>query len=486
MPVVSARTFERWLRRLDSASLREFVRDLYAAAGREVRVRGDGTLAVGSDGRVVVTVSARRRLRTPRVPDDADVVVAASPSRRLVGRVTESGATLVGPSDLRTLALYGADRDDCERLFRRYFDESPSVERPDAVAARETDGDRRHASVRGVERIAADPVSGLAVLALAGLVVAALLGTFGVAPETGDSAGPTAEPVVAASSDRSSDSDADADVNADADAGTSSDRPFPPGVGPTGVADAETLAAAHADAVAGRSYQLIVRRSGTDARTGGWPRAYRRAEVASPTRYRSFVTGYRATGDGGTELVHCSMYADGEYTYVYREHGEERSYARYAVETDEEGHGPFENRAAAAVRRYLNAPRTTVTRKNWSVQPYRVVATGTPASLPNLANVTDYRAEARVGADGFVSRLLVSYEVRAGEETRSVSFRMEYADADPRTVRAPPWYGEARNATDDAPSEAAAACTPARTRANETQTASLPVRVPGGAAGVRF
>ncbi|MFC6825384.1 hypothetical protein [Halopelagius fulvigenes] len=455
MPVVSARTFERWLRRLDAERLRGFVCDLYAAAGREVRAREDGTLAVGENGRVVVTLDARRRLRTPRVPDDADAVVAASPSRRLVRRVVSSGATLVGPDDLRNLALYGVDRDDCERLFRRYFGESPSVERSGVAAEGDDapDGERGESNGFGVARVAAEPVSSLAVLLLAGLVVAAVLGPFGfgVVPRTDDAAGPNVGPVVAASSDGSADGDGEGDSDDDSDGDGDADEPFPPGVGPAGVADAATLAAAHADAVAGRSYQLIVRQSGTNARTGrGWTRAYRRADVAGPTRYRYFVTGYRATGEGGAEFAHYSMYADGRHNYVYTEHGEKQSYARHVVEADEDGHGPFENRAAGAVRRYLDAPRTNVTRKNWSVQPYRIVATGTPRSLPNSGNVTDYRAEAHVGADGFVSLLVVSYEVRAGGETRSVRFRMEYTDADPETVRAPPWYDEARNATDDA------------------------------------
>lgn len=450
MGVVSARTFERWLRRLDSARLREFVRDLYAAAGRDVRRRADGTLVLAESGHTVVTVDARLRFRTPRIPDDADIVVAASPSRRLVGRAAESGVTLLGPADLREMALYGVDRDDCERLFRRYFDESPVVERSDgrtpAAGADATRGsDDRWGPVRE------EPLSSLLVVALAALVVAAaLLGPVG--PGADD----TGESTAGAGTEEADDAD---------------DGLFPPGVGPTGVVSAETLATAHADAVAGRSYQLAVRQSGSGAWEGrAWDRAYQKAKVAGPTNYHYSVTGYRSIDDGEGELVQYSMYADGRDNYVFIEEGDNRSFVRYSVRTDEAGHGPFENRAARAIERYLDATRTNVTRENWSVQPYRIVATGTPESVDDAERIVDYRAEAHVGADGFVSRLTVAYGVRTDDEVENVSFRMEYVQMDVQTVRPPSWYDEARNATlnsEPTPVRASAA-----TPGNESPTAS--------------
>ncbi|SFG79230.1 hypothetical protein SAMN04488063_2958 [Halopelagius inordinatus] len=434
MGVVSARTFERWLRRLDSERLRGFVSDLYAAAGRDVRRRADGTLVLAESGQTVVTVDARLRLRTPRIPADADIVVAASPSRRLVGRAAESGVTLLGPTDLREMALYGVDRDDCERLFRRYFDESPVVERsnggadgrtPDAAGA---DADAARGSDGRWDPVREEPLSSLLVVALAALVVAAaLLGPVGPGADDAD------EPAVEAGTAEAADAD---------------DGLFPPGVGPTGVVSAETLATAHADAVTGRSYQLIVRQSGSGAWAGRtWDRAYQRADVAGPTNYHYSVTGYRSTDDGDDELVQYSMYADGRDNYVFIEDGDNRSFVRYSVRTDEAGHGPFENRAARAIERYLDATRTNVTRENWSVQPYRIVATGTPESVDDAERIVDYRAEAHVGADGFVSRLTVAYGVRIDDEVENVSFRMEYVQMDVQTVRPPSWYDEARNAT---------------------------------------
>ncbi|WP_197427968.1 hypothetical protein [Halogeometricum sp. CBA1124] len=52
--------------------------------------------------------------------------------------------------------------------------------------------------------------------------------------------------------------------------------------------------------------------------------------------------------------------------------------------------------------------------------------------------MSDYRAEASVGSDGFVSVLVVSYDRTVGDETREVSYRMEYASMDAVTVSRPP------------------------------------------------
>lgn len=488
MGVVSARTFERWLRRLDAERFRAFVSDLYAASGRDVRRRADGTLAFGDTGRVVVTVASRRRLRTPRVPDHADVVVAASPSRRLAGRAAASRVTLVGPSDLREMALYGVDRGDCERLVRRYFDESPFVSRSDADAnaggRTDADGDANAGAGEGAgangrrvfARVAEKPRSSLLALVLAGVVVAAaLLGPVGpgLAPAGDSTGGPNTEPTGGGASSRAADSAVGR---------------FPPGVGPTGVVSAETLAAAHADAVAGRSYQLLVRQSGTDV-WAGWNHAHQRAEVANQTNYRYSVTGYRSTGEENGELVQYSMYADGTHNYVFAGDGENRSFVRYAVGTDEDGHGPFENRAASAVERYLDATRTNVTRDDRSVRPYRIVATGTPESVDDPENVTDYRAEAHVGADGFVSLLTVAYEIRTDDGVETVSFRMEYVNMDVQTVRTPWWYDEARNATggtDRTPVTTARANETTRPSATPQTASALPTHRVDPLADVRF
>jgi hypothetical protein len=440
MPVVPVRTFEGWLRRLGEAAFTAFVTDLYASRGRAVTVRDDGAVVLADEGRVLAPVASAWRLRNPRVPADADAVVAARPTPRIDRLAAREGLTLVGPADLRNLALYGIDRRDAERLFATHFDASPVVAGP--VPGNDDDG-----TLAGVGDVSAASVAAVVIVAL---VVAALLGPFGpgVSPAANDAAQAESGPVVVGAS-----------VPTDDGAETTL---FPPGIGATGVTDAETLADAHADAVAGRSYRIVLRQSGTEDWSGRvWRGVWQQAEVEDPRHFRYTVTGYardRAaesrsgetpatdTDDDGDELVQYTAYADGEQIFV-RVDGRNESFYRYPVRIDENGHGLFEQRASSAVERYLNASRTRVTRVDDTRYPFRVVATGTPESIPRAANVSDYRAEASVGSDGFVSVLVVSYDRTVGDETREVSYRMEYASMDAVTVSRPRWYDRAVNAT---------------------------------------
>ncbi|SFR68944.1 hypothetical protein [Halogeometricum limi] len=446
MPVVPTRTFAGWLRRLDGPRFAAFVADLHATRGVGATVRDDGTVAL-DDGRVLATVSGRRRLRTPRVAADADAVVAATVSPRLARLAARRDLAVVDASDLRDLALYGIDRSETERLFAEYFDASPVVAAPeptDSAASR-------------LARVGDTSAASVAAVVLVGLVVAALLGPFGpgVAPADDDAARAGSGPVVVGASDPASDG--------------SEDELFPPGIGATGVVDAETLAAAHADSVAGRSYRLIVHESGTRGWNDRvWRGVWQQAEVENPRHFRYTVTGYvesaaendsargvqngtaESAGDtdgDGDELVQYTAYADGELVYVRTELRNE-SFYRYPVYTDENGHGLFERRAARNVERYLDAPETTVTREPRDLYPFHVVATGTPPSLPDAENVSDYRAEATVGTDGFVSLLIVSYDRTRGNETRTVTYRLEYATMDRVNVSRPTWYDRAVGETE--------------------------------------
>jgi hypothetical protein len=441
MPAVPLRTFERWLRRLDEDAFTAFLADLYASRGRAVTVRDDGAVVLSDEGRVLAPVASAWRLRNPRLPADADAVVAARPTPRIDRLAAREGLPLVGPADLRNVALYGIDRRDAERLFAAHFDASPVVAGP--VPAHEGDD----GVLAGMGDVSAASVAAVVIVAL---VVAALLGPFGpgVSPAANDAGQAESGPVVVGPS-------------VPTDDGAESAL-FPPGIGATGVTDAEALADAHADAVAGRSYRIVLRQSGTRDWSGRvWRGVWQQAEVEDPRHFRYTVTGYardRAaesrsgetpandTDDDGDELVQYTAYADGEQIFV-RVDGRNESFYRYPVRIDENGHGLFEQRASAAVERYLNASRTRVRRVDDTRYPFRVVATGTPESVPRPANVSDYRAEASVGSDGFVSVLVVSYDRTVGDETREVSYRMEYASMDAVTVSRPGWYDRAVNAT---------------------------------------
>lgn len=441
MAVVPARTFERWLRALDGDAFAGFVADLYASRGRAVAVRADGAVVLTEEGRVLAPVAGGWRLRRPDVPADADAVVAADPSSRLRRLVARRNLSLVGPEDLRNLALYGIDRRDTERLFEEYFDASP------VVAASDPDDSPRGGAVDGLGDVSAASVAA-AVLAV--LVVAAVFGPFGqgVAPASDDAARAESGPLVVGSVPPEDPDD---------------DELFPPGLGPTGVVDVSALADAHAETVAGRSYRLVVRQSGTRRWDGRrWRGVWNHAEVENPRHFHYTATGYvenrtadasgatnateGASADDGDELVQYAAYADGELVYVMNELRDETFY-RYPVSIDGDGHGVFERRASFAIERYLNAPRTTVTRER-NARYFDVVATGTPENVPDSDRISDYRAEALVGSNGFVSRLIVSYELAVGNETREVSYRMEYAAVDEVDVSRPVWYDRAVAATE--------------------------------------
>ncbi|ELZ34500.1 hypothetical protein C474_02306 [Halogeometricum pallidum JCM 14848] len=479
MPVVTPDEFAGWLRRLDGDALTAFVADLYADRGESVAVRDDGAVVLGDGDRVLSPVSGRRRLRRPSVAPDADVVVAARPTPALLRRAARTDASVVGPAELRNIALYGLDRRDAERLFREHFDASPVVDARDP-----DDSLDRHAALG---RVGDSLGVGVIAVVLAVLAVAVLFGPFGLAlSPTDDAAGSQPD-----SGDGSTDS---------ATARTEAES-FPPGIAPTGVTNPERLAAAHADAVVGRSYRLVVSESGTENWEGEvWGDVWKEAAVESPRRFRYIVTGSvrgeerdaganasggasgpddpteTAGGDGtaagdGDGLVHYTAYADGQYTYVRNERGD-GSVSRFPVRLDGNGHGPFERRTAAAVERYLNATRTSVAREAESEPdaPYHVVATGTPEAFADPENVSNYRAEARVDPDGFVRTLTVSYAVTDGGETRKVRYHLSYSGVDAVELSPPPWYERARGATEsESPPPMS---TPDRTPVNRTGTAT--------------
>ncbi|RYJ13879.1 hypothetical protein ELS19_07805 [Halogeometricum borinquense] len=438
MTIVPAYTFERWLHRLDGATFSAFVADLYASRGREVTVRDDGAVVLVDEGRVLVPIASRWRLRRPRVPNDADAIVAPAPSRRLRRVAVRRGLRLLGPTDIRNLALYGIDRRDAERLFEEYFGESPAVAAPES-------SDSSSSPLRRFDDVS---LATIAAVVLIGLVVAAVFGPFGpgVAPAEDDAAQAGSNPVAVGMSDTADDGD--------------EEQLFPPGIGPTGVTDSEMLAAAHADAVAGRSYRLVIRQSGTRDWNGRrWQDAWHQAEVENARHFGYTVTGYAQSTDStptaptpttspdGADLVQYSAYADGEIVYVKTELRNNESFYRTPVSVNEYGYGVFERRASFAIQQYLTTTRTNVTRADRAQYPFRIVATGTPEHISNADRISDYRAEASVGSDGFVSVLNVSYDVTIENETREVSYRLEYAAIDEVNLSRPVWYDRAVNAT---------------------------------------
>lgn len=463
MGLLGREPFSRSLRRLDSRGFVAFVAALYDARGTVARVEGS-RIRLG-DGRTVACLHRgpiRARLAgPPRVPEGADVVVSASASDRSRAQAVERGARYVGPRRLRSLLLYGIDREVAETLCREHLGRPLPVE---DLRDGADDADRP----RGVDRSTGGPGRGSRVLAvgLSVLVVAAavvvLLGGPALVPDAdrapsaggagvGGVVGPTGAGIAAASPPENE------------------SVPYPPGVDVDGVRDASALASAHRQAVANRSYQLLLRGHGDVRSVRPWPPGVylyagaprwaslrQRISVERPTVYRSRLTGLHGNDSGG-DMVVVDDYADGRA--VYRRYGGNATpkFVRVTNRDDLVGYA-----ASEYLIRFLSTSETRVERlnENW----FRIVATGNPFSISDP--IRSYRAVAVVSRSGFVSRLSVSYErpvpsERSDSDTpgniwqgrsladppaRETEFSFEYSDVNRTEVPRPPWYEAARSA----------------------------------------
>lgn len=142
MPPIPRSAFRRALTRLSDEAFVGFVADLWAARGFVTRIERGRVIAArpdrGTERRVIA-------VGEPAGIDQADVDVVVTrrdPSR--VGDVEGLGVLTI--DDLYERSLYGIDRADTERLFRRYFD-------------------------RGVEATPGDDAASIAVLVRDGLPV---------------------------------------------------------------------------------------------------------------------------------------------------------------------------------------------------------------------------------------------------------------------------------------------------------------------------
>lgn len=378
--------FARRFRRLDRDARAAFVAALYAA-------RGD---VVDRDGPILVVTRPAGRLRVAVGPLPADagadvVVVAGDRERRRVG---STDARVVGPAALHDRLCYGVDRAAAARLCRTHLD--VGIDAPDP---------------RG-------PRQGRVVAALVAVAVV-LVAAVALAPSA--SVSPDAGPDEAATNV------------------TAADLRSP-----------RTLARAHFVAVRER------------------PSVRLTATFAGPRHVTGFDT--RRSGYDADDTVSVSMRvgADGSYRSVRRTSfaggplvREQNTIARYAdgdteyVRIDAESSPRYERRSVTRSGRafavdlsrwllpvYLTTNRTRVERlpANTSAR-YRVVATGQPHALDH--KVRDYRATARVAADGLVTRLSVAYvHPRTGT---AVSVDAQFGS--PADLTPPAWYETARERT---------------------------------------
>lgn len=455
-----ARAVGERLGALDRETFVAFCAALWRVRGYDVSREGNCLVATRGDERLGVLIPAthgplcrraatlRSRLPTSVAGDTAvdeadgdvsvDIVVTPVEStwaRRVADR---HAARFVDPTALANRLLYGIPRGDAASLTSRYLGVSTS-------SALGTDDDATVPTSRPMRF----STTGLVVAGVVCLVLAALVGGVWAPAGSGsfDDGAPTRTPPT----DRSVDAGSQA---------ASTTAQYPPGITAESV-DSEKLADAHATAVAGRSYRLITRQSGTDRLDGShrWSGAWQHAGVAGDRTWLYTVVGYDSTPNG-TRLVQYTAYADGEY--VYRRAGirEGLRYDRDAVRLGSEGYGFHTDRARRAVRLYLATTRVEVDQPSWRPDLYRVVATGRPTAVGGT--VSNYTATAFVSREGFVSEMTVEFTRHESDDAEDVRFRLEYAAVDETQAEPPGWYDEAKAAT-------AANPTDEQTAANTTE-----------------
>lgn len=446
------------LSRLDAREFVDLCAALWAARGYETRTRGDRVVATRDGERVVVLVRAdpgrlaRAASRLRRVRDAVDagetddgppvdvVMTAVADDRRATRLAEHHGARLFGPAAITDLLLYGIPRADADALTRRYFGETTAG----LLASEPTAGE---------ERSSLDPVSVAAVIGVACLVAAAAAAGAWL-PVTGPDDGVTTR-AAAGAGGGSERVETGVDLGpppglGDGEGGTESGTlypgSYPPGVTEGGV-DAWVLADAHAAAIDGRSYRLVVRQSGTKALDDDyrWDGVWQHAIVDDDGTWLVSAIGY-AAGENGSDLVQYTAYADGEFVYRSVDGRTGAVYDRRPMDgASENEFGVYTDQVRRYLIRYLVTTAVSVDRPAWDPETYRVVATGQPTHVDG--NVTNYTATALIAPDGFVSELRVEYTRGTGAEAETVRLRYEYAGVDETTVRRPGWYDEARAAT---------------------------------------
>ncbi|MFB6301560.1 MAG: hypothetical protein ABEH78_01670 [Haloferacaceae archaeon] len=415
----STAAFRRALAGLDPVAFVRFVAALHAAREAVDAVERNGGVLVihGRETRRLLPVADRRGpFRGPApagaVDPPVDEVVAqvdADGARRIA---TDHGARYRTPSDLYARVRYGL----APETRRRLLDEHLDVGRDD--------GGTVPAPIRRRGPLAAALVATLVVVAaLAAGVPADPTASPASAPTPGPSADAPPSPApVGAPSTRT------------ARAGRRSDSvdPYPPGVGPRGVADADALSRAHAAVVGTRSYRWT-------AVTGRTPAVGPRTDVET-TDPGDVARALADRPANATGTVSFRTYSDGNYTYVGIAGPNGSRYVRETVRVRAGGKPRYADRAGRYVARYLSGTGAggTITRIDAVRTPvYRLTVTAPPSRIGGT--ISDYVATALVTRDGFVVALDVSYLRHGDDGATAVALRFRYVPyrgtADP-----PPWY----------------------------------------------
>ena len=477
--------FVRLVRGLSTESFVEFVADVWRARGRSV-IRRHGALyatdpATDETERLRVSAAGgpEDQVGTGESSPDVDRVVTVSVRRDRPAAASDEPT--VDVDDLYRLLKYALASTAADRLARKYFDRPfYRTAPPTATDVESSEQTAEVGSSAARLRRAFDSTDTSRGLVLAGVLILLLAGVLGatamqITPT--DSPG-DADPEAADRDPGSRTTGTPTAIQEDsretpphrthrglADVGDEHQHEeeamvqaeaLPPGLGPSGIEDADRLAAAHATALQNRSYRVVfTHREFVFGRSVGLAREV--VTVASSTVYRSRVDRVGSLRTDPLIVADRSAYADGEFRYERIVRENRTGYLRESPTPWRDGlHGRdrYLGRTSTYVRWFLSVEESRIagTTERDGVRYYWVVTEGEP--FPGYPNA---RGSALIDENGVVHEVRRTYddpEPRSGE----IEIAFRYTQFGNVTVTPPTWAAEARTAV--GPQQATATPTP--------------------------
>ncbi|MDY6817311.1 MAG: hypothetical protein SVG88_01515 [Halobacteriales archaeon] len=421
MPPIPERAFRKCLRQLDRTTFVAFVCELWQARGYTVdRDDPAGVLTV-SDGtdcqRLWVHHESRLFFEEPSPPSVAvDVVVSnrqGGPSRLPPGTPDPD---VIGPAQLRELALYAIDRDRRQQLFDRFLGRSPVV--PPAEPT-----DRPH-------------IRTVATVALIGVLIVAFVGggwtQGGFAAITDGRSGvggvDTVDPTTFREPEQPMSTTTPSDDTPTATPVVDSDADLPDGLARTGIVDARELAQRHAQLITGQSYTLeLIYREIDTQRVGGSIRET--VHVQRPTVYASRISALETPAREPPIIAETAAYANGTVRTTRDAPNETRPADHLPG-----GEGRYADRVEAYLERYLTVESSAIVdrERRENVSYYWVRLGDNPA-----ATMENAFGRALIDERGIVHYLSVTYDVP--DTTMQVVIAIHYTQIGGVLVVPPDW-----------------------------------------------
>jgi len=443
MVIPAREAVDHHLRRLNTASCRDLVADLWTARGFETSVEGNVVVATRGGTRQVIYPVGRRRFGSPPAPDrPVDAVVAVADGEDAIAAVGK-GAQPFDATDLRKMLFYAIDRETTARLCERHLGARPEQLRPPLRTRM-----RRRASEPVTRtRVAAAVALAAVALVVLGVGVVALTDASGAGADPGTEASvPSLDRVVAvAGPDNRSAITGSASLPDEATASDIDASRLPPGVSATGITNLSALADAHARAVGNQSYTLWLDLYQTRGREPGGERLQRDMDVAVAGE-RHLLRTETENESGGRRPVQ-TVYHDGTSWYVADHDNGTVSYRRASSKPPLVAPEPS-RLEDSLVLDYLSARETTVTRVEGGGEVrYQIVGEGQSAARRSRT-VGNYTVTATVTPEGLVRDLAVTADIRTRTGSHDVRFEVTYGRFSETTVEQPEWVS--REFGDDA------------------------------------